>query len=136
MPVRIWTHLCDYANIDANGKASIIGEFDRIFAQTMPVGHPIFFVISKWNGLGNETFNHRVRILSPSGREIAASQENHVTIPVTNNGEGNHITADAFLMIGFPEFGEYAVEILLNGNPVHILPLNITPMSVNLSMHP
>ncbi len=29
------------------------------------------------------------------------------------------------MMINLPEFGEYAIEILLNGNPVHILPLTV-----------
>ncbi len=125
MPSRVWSHLCDYAAIDASGKATIVGEFDNINVPNLPIQYPLFFVISKWNGYSEESFTHSVRVTSPSGQEIAASPETNVTIRGAANGEGNHINADSFMMLPFQEFGEYAIEIMLNGNPVHILRLNV-----------
>ncbi len=132
MPIRVWTHLCDYATVDVNGKASILGEFDRIFSQAVPANHPFFFVISKWNGMINESFSHQVIITSPTRQEIAVGSENRVVLRDTNNGGSNHITVDGFLMTNFPEYGEYAIEILLNGNPVHILPLHLVKSPNNI----
>lgn len=125
MPSRVWSHLCDYATIDASGKPTIIGEFDNINVLGLPAEHPLFFVISKWNGYSGETFTHRVRVISPSGQEIAGSRETSVVIQGPPNGEGNHINVDSFMMFPLQEFGEYAIEIILNGNPVHILPLRV-----------
>ena len=125
MPSRVWSHLCDYATIDASGKPTIVGDFDRINARSLPIQFPLFFVISKWAGYSGEFFNHRVRVVSPSGQEVASTEEVNVTIQTTGNGDGNHVNIDSFMMLHLQEFGEYAIEILLNGNPVHILPLMV-----------
>ena len=125
MPSRVWSHLCDYATIDASGKPTIVGDFDRINARSLPIQFPLFFVISKWNGYSGEYFTHRVRVVSPSGQEISSTEEVNVTIRAIGNSDGNHVNIDSFMMMQLQEFGEYAIEILLNGNPVHILRLNV-----------
>lgn len=125
MPSRVWSHLCDYATIDASGKPTIIGDFDNINVPNLPIQFPLFFVVSKWNGYGGENFTHRIRIVSPGGQEISSSSEVNVAIQAGTNGDGNHINLDSFMMLQLHEFGEYAVEIVLNGEPVHILPLNV-----------
>jgi hypothetical protein len=125
MPSRVWSHLCDYATIDGNGKPTIVGDFDNINIPNVPFQLPLFFVISKWVGYGGETFTHRVRIISPSGREISSSSPVTVTIQPGVHDDGNHLNLDSFMMLLFDEFGEYAIEIVLDGNPVCILPLNV-----------
>lgn len=125
MPSRVWSHICDYAALDANGKAMIIGEFDHIYSQGVPLKFPLFFVTTKWNGNDKETFTHQVRITSPSRKQIANSGLANVTIKGNVEGIGNHTNVDGFMLVDFPEFGEYAIEILLNGNPVHIMPLTL-----------
>ena len=125
MPSRVWSHLCDYATIDASGKPTIIGDFDRINARSLPIQFPLFFVISKWNGYAGEYFTHRVRVVSPSGQEITSTEEVSVNVQGAANGDGNHVNIDSFMMMQILEFGEHAIEILLNGNPVHILSLTV-----------
>ena len=129
MPSRVWSHLCDYATIDARGKATIVGEFDNIFVQTLPIQYPLYFVISKWSGFGGESFTLAVKVVSPSGKVLAGSPESAVTMQPMANGEGIHINADSFMMQRFEEAGEYAIEILLNGDPVHILRLNVVQVT-------
>jgi hypothetical protein len=124
MPSRVWSHLCDYATIDANGKPTIVGDFDRIHARNLPIQFPLFFVISKWSGYNQEYFTHQVRVISPSGQQISTTEEVGVTMRA-RGGDGNHINIDSFMMVQFHEFGEYAIEILLDSNPVHILPLTV-----------
>ena len=125
MPSRVWSHLCDYATIDASGKPTIIGDFDRINARSLPIQFPLFFVISKWAGYGGEYFTHRVRVMAPSGQQVAVTEEVGVTIRAIGEDDGNHVNIDSFMMIQLLEFGEYAIEILLDDNLVHILRLTV-----------
>jgi hypothetical protein len=122
MASRVWSHLCDYATVDPNGKTTIVGEFDNIFAQALPVQYPLFFVVSKWSGSNGESFTHQIRISAPSRREILKSQLINITIQGMDNSDGSHINIDTFMMFPITEFGEYSIEILINGNLVHILP--------------
>ena len=126
MPSRVWSHLCDYATIDAMGKPTIIGEFDRIFSQSVPAKHPLLFVISKWSGAENETFNEQVKIVSPNKSQIAAGPLNAMRITKATEGIGNAISIGMFMMVDFPKFGEYSIEILIDNIPVHILPLFVS----------
>ena len=110
MPSRVWSHLCDYAAIDARGKPTIIGEFDRVFSPSSPVLYPLFFVITKWSGSENETFTEQVKIVSPNKSQIAVGPLNTVTITRATEGIGNHVTVGMFMMVEFPKFGEYSIE--------------------------
>ena len=125
MPSRVWSHICEYAAVDASGKATIIGEFDSIHTQGVPLKFPLLFAVVKWNGNDKETFTHQVRITSPSGKQVAISGLTNVAIKGNVQGIGNHTNVDGFMMIDLLELGEYAIEILLNGDPVHIMPLTI-----------
>ena len=129
MPSRVWSHLCDYAAIDGNGKPMIIGDFDNINVPNQPIQLPLYFVISKWVGYGGETFTHYIRIISPSGREISSSSPVNVTIQPGPNDDGNYLDLDSFMMLQFDEFGEYVIEIVLDGNTVHILPLVVNQIT-------
>ncbi len=80
MPSRVWSHLCDYAALNSNMKATIVGEFDEIFAAGVPLKFPLFFVITKWTGSDKETFIDQVRLVSPSRQQIAISSPNTVMI--------------------------------------------------------
>ena len=129
MPSRVWSHISDYAAMDANGKAMIIGEFDQIFAKNVPIKYHLLYVSVKWSGSDKETFTHAIRITSPSRNQIAVSNTIQTTINGGVQGIGNHVSVNAFMMVDLPDFGEYAVEILLDGNPVHIMPLTVVRRS-------
>ena len=114
MPTRVWSHLCDYATVDASGKPLIIGEFDRINVRTnLPLRWPLLFVTSKWNGHTGEQFTYRVRITTPGGEELALGPEENVTIG-GEHGEGNHVSVGSFMMLEFGEFGEYLIELFVD----------------------
>ena len=129
MPSRVWSHLCDYAAIDGSGKPMIIGEFDRIFAENLPVSHPIFFVIVKWEGTSQETFTRKIRITGTNRETIVESPLQTVVIQSGELSQGQHIAIDAFMMTAFKKYGEYSVELILDNIPVHILPLHISQLN-------
>lgn len=41
------TVLADSANISQEGKLNILGEFNTLFAESVPVAHPIIWFVSK-----------------------------------------------------------------------------------------
>ncbi len=123
MASRVWSHLCDYASTDTNGKASIIGEFDRVFARQVPFTYPFFYVSAKWEGNDGEQITLGVRITAPSKKVVGEVTTSPITIKSMDGGIGAHINNNSFIGFPFTEFGEYAIELLLNGNVVHIMSL-------------
>src|SRR4051794_5865323 len=47
-PVILWLMVADHALLDTQGKLSVIGMFDRLFAPQFPSVHPIAFIIAQW----------------------------------------------------------------------------------------
>jgi hypothetical protein len=130
----IWVHLCDYAFSDRSGKSSIIGEFDRIFAVKFPIKFAQLFVVLKIRLAQGERFTLETVIRAPDGHTIASS-----TVPeermMLNPGSQNAVFNFGFYTLIFPEPGEYAVDIRVNGTTVHVLPLHaetIPPPTANL----
>jgi len=126
MPSRVWSHVCNYATQGRGGMVSIIEEFDTIGFPSMPAHYPFFQVASKWEGSEDESFVYGVRVTTPHRAVLYEVPGQAVTIR-------KHVAfaqPASFLVSGFagalfPEFGEYAVELLIDNLPVHILPLYI-----------
>ncbi len=118
----IWVHLCDYAFSERSGKASIIGEFDRIYSAQFPSRFPQLFLALKIRLTDEERFALEVVFRAPDGSIIAGStvpEERMKLIP----GNQKAVFILAFYNLNLPEPGEYAVDIRLNGTTVYILPL-------------
>lgn len=122
MPSLEWTLSCDYAFFDENRKACMIGLFDRIWADSFPVTHPLFFVVVQWAGDGDETFSHRARIVAPDGAQIAETHGVDVTVS-PDRGAGVN---SRFAGVTFPQPGVYRVELLANDNVIGSIPLRLT----------
>lgn len=118
-----WAFLCDYAFI-SNGKASMIGLFDNIGVKAIPATHPqMFLVVSVTIIPQDGSIKFGARITSPTGGSNLAFIENppvsvHGGVSTTNILMG-------FYGVSIPETGDYHVEILANGESVHLVPLNV-----------
>ncbi len=66
-----WIFLCDYAFVDAAGKASIIGMWEHINARQLPVMWPQLYIVMNLIPDPTVETNIGVIISSPSGQEIA-----------------------------------------------------------------
>ena len=65
--------LADYANVTAEGKLNILGIFDRINAQELPVVHPQMHLILRLEAHPaerNRTHNVEIRLHDPDGQTI------------------------------------------------------------------
>ena len=125
MPTIDWAFLCDYAFVDAAGKASIIGTFENIFAGTLPIKHPQLYVALGMKLTPGDNFELSSKISSPTGREVSKVNTMKVVIPANAPGAGKGVVTLGYYSVEFTETGEYHVEIFIDGNSVHLIPLNV-----------
>ncbi len=111
-PALLYSVLCDDVRREDNGKFILLGLFETIGAREFPAVHPTLFVVNGWIG-GVGTFRQYSRILGPSGQEIARDQETTFQL---SNLKARHSVIARFNNLELPQAGEYAVEVLLNGD--------------------
>lgn len=111
-PALLYSVLCDDVRREDNGKFILLGLFETVGAREFPASHPTLFVINGWiAGVG--TFRQYSRILDPSGHELARDQETSFQLPTLRS---RHSVIARFNNLELPQPGEYAVEVLLNGD--------------------
>lgn len=111
-PALLYSVLCDDVRREDNGKFILLGLFETIGAREFPAVHPALFIVNGWIG-GVGSFRQYSRILDPSGQELARDQE---TAFVLNSLKARHSIIARFNALELSQAGEYAVEVLLNGD--------------------
>ena len=112
MPTLLFSVLCDDVRREDNGKFILIGLFETIGARKFPAIHPTLFIMNCWtSGLGN--FRQRSRIVDKLGNLIAEDRETGFLL---NDLKAKHRIIARFNNLKFDASGEYAVEVLLNGD--------------------
>jgi Family of unknown function (DUF6941) len=131
-PPGIRCHLaaiCDGANVSAEGKLNILGEFDRLTAPALPVSWPLMFFVAKLK-LGAAAVGHhsfRLRVLDEDMHLVSNVEGEMEVPPLRNPGIEN----DAPMILGitnarFSKEGTYLFELLIDGLPVtEGIPLNV-----------
>lgn len=120
-----WVFLCDYAYADGLGRASIIRTFSHIRAPQLPFRYPQLFVALEYMADRSEDFTIGAVLSTPSGKIMAKAE-----LKRKGNPEEKGKAQKTFLPLGFynllfKESGQYALEILINQNSVHYMPLNV-----------
>lgn len=111
-PALLYSVLCDDVRREDNGKFILLGLFETIGAREFPAFHPSLFVVNGWiQGAG--AFHQYTRILGPDGQELARDQETSFQLATLKS---RHSVIARFNHLELPQPGEYAVEILLNGD--------------------
>jgi hypothetical protein len=111
-PTLLFSVMCDDVRREDNGKFILIGLFETIGAKKFPAIHPTLFVMNCWtSGVGN--FKQRSRIISKNGSVLAEDKETIFTLP---DLKAKHRIIARFNGLKFDTSGEYAVEVLLNGD--------------------
>lgn len=129
MPTIDWAFLCDYAFVDASGKSSIIGIFENINARSLPTTHSQMYIALGMKLNPGDNFEVSSKITSPTGKEIAQVNPQRITIPANAPGVGKGVVAFGFYGTKFSETGEHHIEIFLDGNSIHFIPVNINLIS-------
>ncbi len=111
-PALLYSVLCDDVRREDNGKFILLGLFETVGAREFPAVHPVLFVVNGWIG-GVGSFRQYSRILDPAGAELARDQETAFELSTLKS---RHSVIARFNNLELPRPGEYAVEILLNGD--------------------
>ena len=121
-----WIFLCDYAFVDAAGKASIIGMWEHINARLLPLVWPQMYIVMNFIPDPTAETNIGVILSSPTGQEIAKIEGAKLKNPPAPSGILNRaVITFGFFNTNFKEPGEHHIEILFNGLSIHSLPFTI-----------
>lgn len=105
----IYTLYCDDVRLEVGNKLSLMGVFQNIMVQQLPVSLIKFAVVSHWQGEG--THLSEVRILTPDRQQpVAVSQP--TPFDIVPGGFADNISF--FVNVTFPVAGRYWVQTLVN----------------------
>ena len=114
--------LCDDVRQERNGKFILIGLFDAIAAQRMPVRYPRLFMVTRWCS-GEGEFKQRTRILKPDMSSVLVEGK---PIPVRLPGaEATATNVEVFMNVAFEEEGTHWVEVTLDDDLKIRYPLRV-----------
>jgi uncharacterized protein DUF6941 len=107
----VYTLLCDDVRLEAGHKLSLMGVFQNIIVQQLPVSLIKFAVVNHWRGTGSHL--SEVRILTPDRKQpIVVSQPTRFEIAPGGVADNIHF----FVNVSFQTPGEYWVQTLVNSS--------------------
>ncbi len=120
--------LADAAAIDASGKLSILGIFDHISAGDFPTRHDRMTLVFRLSASADEAGRHSIsiRVVSPSAEELSRLDGELQVGPSRGPGPiriPQVVHLDGFV---FPEPGEYALDVLVDGEVIDSVALTLT----------
>jgi len=116
----VYTILCDDVRLEVGNKISLMGIFQNIVVERLPVSVIKFAVVNHWRGEGRHMTE--VRILSPDKANlVVTSQPTQIEIPL--GGFTDNVSF--FVNVVFPVAGVYWVQTLANSVIAEELPLII-----------
>ena len=127
----IYTLLCDDVRIEMGNKISLMGIFQNIMVEQLPVSLIKFAVINHWMGEGNH--QAEVRILSPDKLNLVVTSQ-PTTIELAPGGFTDNVSF--FVNVVFPSAGTYWVQTLADTVILDEFPLIVTDAGNVNAMQP
>src|SRR5436305_1231841 len=98
----VYTLLCDDVRIEMGNKISLMGIFQNIMVERLPVSLIKFAVINHWEGSGKH--QSEVRILSPDKVNLVVTSQ-PTNIELAPGGFTDNVSF--FVNVVFPDAGTY-----------------------------
>jgi hypothetical protein len=117
----VYTLLCDDVRIEMGNKISLMGIFQNIMVERLPVSLIKFAVINHWQGQGNH--QTEVRILSPDKSNLVVTSQ-PTAIELAPGGFTDNVSF--FVNVVFPSAGTYWVQTLADTIVLEEFPLIVT----------
>jgi hypothetical protein len=117
----IYTLMCDDVRIEMGNKISLMGIFQNIMVEKLPVSLIKFAVINHWRGEGNH--ETEVRILSPDRANLVVTSQ-PTPVDLTPGGFTDNVSF--FINVVFPQAGTYWVQTLCDQEVMEEFPLIVT----------
>ena len=133
MKVEIF-NLCDFATVDASGKLTLVGVFDKIWAPSAPAAHGLFALAARIRFDKIEEGQKRIKIsiVDSDGRPVVPSLEAQVfvQIPPEEQSATTHFVSIVTQLL-LTKFGEYAVDLAIDGRQEASIPLFFRQLITN-----
>jgi hypothetical protein len=125
----IYTLLCDDVRIEMGNKISLMGIFQNIMVEKLPVSLIKFAVINHWRGEGNH--QTEVRILSPDRINLVVTSQ---PTPIELAPGGFTDNVSFFVNVVFPSAGTYWIQTIADTIVLEEFPLIVTDAGTVNSM--
>ena len=117
----LYTLLCDDVRIEMGNKISLMGIFQNIMVEKLPVSLIKFAVINHWQGEGN--YQTEVRIMSPDKQNLVVTSQ---PTPIELAAGGYTDNVSFFVNVVFPQAGTYWVQTIADTVVLDEMPLIVT----------
>lgn len=117
----VYTLLCDDVRVEMGNKISLMGIFQNIMVETLPVSLIKFAVVNHWEGNGRH--QTEVRILSPDRANIVVTSQ-PTDVELAAGGFTDNVSF--FVNVVFPDAGTYWVQTVANTKLIDEFPLIVT----------
>ena len=127
----VYTLLCDDVRIEMGNKISLMGIFQNIMVEKLPVSLVKFAVINHWRGDGNHSTE--VRIMSPDRMNLVVTSQ---PTPIELSAGGFTDNVSFFMNVVFPTAGTYWVQTLADSSLIDEFPLIVTDAATANAIQP
>jgi hypothetical protein len=127
----MYTLLCDDVRIEMGNKISLMGIFQNIMVEKLPVSLIKFAVINHWQGSGNH--ETEVRILAPDKANMVVTSQ-PTSIELAEGGFTDNVSF--FVNVVFPNAGTYWIQTIANAVVLDEFPLIVTDSANVNAMQP
>jgi hypothetical protein len=117
----VYTLLCDDVRVEMGNKISLMGIFQNIMVEQLPVSLIKFAVINHWQGVGQH--QTEVRILSPDKNNLVVTSQ-PTAIELAAGGFTDNVSF--FVNVVFPTAGTYWVQTIADATLLEEFPLIVT----------
>lgn len=117
----IYTLLCDDVRLEMGNKVSLMGVFQNIMVEKLPVSLIKFAVVNHWRGEGMH--QAEVRIMSPDKTNLVVTSQ---PTPIQLAPGGFTDNVSFFVNVVFPTAGTYWVQTLADTQLLEEFPLIVT----------
>ncbi len=127
----IYTLLCDDVRLEMGNKISLMGVFQNIMVEKLPISLIKFAVVNHWRGEGHH--QTEVRIVSPDKINMVVTSQ-PTNIELAPGGFTDNVSF--FVNVVFPTAGTYWVQTLANTVLLEEFPLIVTDAGTMAGIQP
>ena len=127
----IYTLLCDDVRLEMGNKISLMGVFQNIMVEKLPVSLIKFAVVNHWRGEG--LHNTEVRIVSPDRNNLIVTSQ-PTNLELATGGFTDNVSF--FVNVVFSTAGTYWVQTLADSVLLEEFPLIVTDTRAIAEMQP
>lgn len=117
----VYTLLCDDVRLEMGNKISLMGVFQNIMVEKLPVSLIKFAVVNHWRGEGNH--QTEIRILSPDKSNLVVTSQ-PTDLELATGGFTDNVSF--FVNVVFSKAGTYWIQTLANSVLQEEFPLIVT----------